>query len=115
MDNLNLIDTFAEFKELKNIDRATMMTVLEDVFKTTVVNCYASREFGVIAYECEVGNLHCCETRYLEIVRGNKHVDPGDIGEVLVKSLTQFAMSFIRYRIDDLSLFSRETCRCGRN
>ena len=31
MENLNLSDTFAEFKEMKNIDRATMMTVLEDV------------------------------------------------------------------------------------
>ena len=32
MDNLNLISNFAEFKELKNIDKATMIGVLEDVF-----------------------------------------------------------------------------------
>lgn len=31
MDNLNLISTFAEFKELKNIDKSTMIGVLEDV------------------------------------------------------------------------------------
>ena len=30
MDNLNLISTFAEFKELKNIDKSTMIGVLED-------------------------------------------------------------------------------------
>lgn len=32
MDNLNLISNFAEFKELKNIDKSTMIGVLEDVF-----------------------------------------------------------------------------------
>ena len=32
MNNISLIDTFSEFKELKNIDRVTMMSVLEDVF-----------------------------------------------------------------------------------
>ena len=34
MENVNLIDTFSEFKELKNIDRPTMMSVLEDVFRS---------------------------------------------------------------------------------
>ena len=37
MENLNLIETFSEFKELKNIDRATMMRVLEDVFKSMLL------------------------------------------------------------------------------
>ena len=32
---VNLISTFAEFKELKNIDRPTMMSVLEDIFRTS--------------------------------------------------------------------------------
>jgi len=36
MDNLNLIDTFSEFKDLKNIDRATMMSVLEDAFRSVI-------------------------------------------------------------------------------
>ena len=35
MDNLNLISNFAEFKELKNIDKSTMIGVLEDVFRPT--------------------------------------------------------------------------------
>jgi len=33
MDNMNLIDTFASFKENKDIDRVTMMGVLEEVFR----------------------------------------------------------------------------------
>jgi N utilization substance protein A len=49
MDNINLLDTFAEFKELKNIDRATMMSVLEDVFRTTLARKYGTDEnFDVI-------------------------------------------------------------------
>ena len=49
MDNLNLIDTFSEFKELKNIDRATMMSVLEDVFRSVLQKQYETDEnFDVI-------------------------------------------------------------------
>lgn len=36
MDTINLIDSFSEFKELKNIDRVTMMGVLEDVFRAMI-------------------------------------------------------------------------------
>lgn len=36
MSTVNLIDSFSEFKELKNIDRVTMMGILEDVFKSVV-------------------------------------------------------------------------------
>lgn len=37
MENINLIDSFAEFKEFKNIDRATLMRVLEDIFRNMLV------------------------------------------------------------------------------
>ena len=49
MKNLNLIDTFSEFKELKNIDRTTMMSVLEDVFKSLIRKKYGTTEnFDII-------------------------------------------------------------------
>ncbi len=49
MENLNLIDTFSEFKELKSIDRATMMSVLEDVFRSLLQKNYGTDEnFDVI-------------------------------------------------------------------
>ena len=35
---LNLVDTFQEFKELKNIDRATMINVLEESFRNAIAN-----------------------------------------------------------------------------
>lgn len=49
MENLNLIETFSEFKELKNIDRATMISVLEDVFRSTLQKMFGTDEnFDVI-------------------------------------------------------------------
>ena len=49
MDNLNLISNFAEFKELKNIDKATMIGVLEDVFRHALQRQYGTDEnFDVI-------------------------------------------------------------------
>ncbi len=48
-ENLNLIETFSEFKELKNIDRATMMSVLEDIFRSMLIKKYETDEnFDVI-------------------------------------------------------------------
>lgn len=41
---MKLIDTFSEFKELKNINRATMMSVLEDVFRSTLAKKYGTDE-----------------------------------------------------------------------
>ena len=50
MENLNLIDTFSEFKEFKNIERETLMRILEDVFMTLMLKKYGSDEnFSVIA------------------------------------------------------------------
>lgn len=49
MEGLNLISTFAEFKELKNIDRPTMMSVLEDVFRSQLAKMYGTTDnFDVI-------------------------------------------------------------------
>ena len=49
MDNLNLINSFAEFKELKNIDKSTMVSVLEDVFRNMLIKTYETDEnFDII-------------------------------------------------------------------
>ena len=44
MENINLIDSFAEFKEFKNIDRATLMRVLEDIFRNMLLKRYGTDE-----------------------------------------------------------------------
>ncbi len=34
-----MVDTFSEFKELKNIDRTTMISVLEESFRNVLAKC----------------------------------------------------------------------------
>ena len=36
VETISLIDTFSEFKELKNIDRTTMVSVLEESFRSVI-------------------------------------------------------------------------------
>jgi N utilization substance protein A len=42
MENLALIDSFAEFKDDKNIDRVTLMGIIEDVFRNMIIKRYGS-------------------------------------------------------------------------
>ena len=49
MESINLIESFSEFKEFKNIDRPTMMSILEDVFRSALAKKYGSDEnFDII-------------------------------------------------------------------
>ena len=59
MEKIELKDAFAEFKNQKNIDRATMMGVLEDVFRTQITKTYGSADnFDIIINidkgDCEI-------------------------------------------------------------
>lgn len=49
MEHINLIDTFSEFKELKNIDRVTLIRVLEDAFRNVLIKLFGTDDnFDVI-------------------------------------------------------------------
>lgn len=49
MESVNLIESFSLFKEDKNIDRATLMSIIEDVFRTMLVKKYGSdKNFDII-------------------------------------------------------------------
>ena len=65
MDNLNLINNFAEFKELKNIDKSTMISVLEDVFRHLLIKTYETDEnFDIIIY-ADTGDLEIWRNRII--------------------------------------------------
>ena len=49
MDTINLVETFSEFKEFKNIDRETMMRIIEDVFHNLLIKKYGEEaKFDII-------------------------------------------------------------------
>lgn len=74
MDNMNLIETFSEFKELKNIDRATMMSVLEDVFRNVLIRQFGSDENFDIIINVDKGDLEIWRNRV--VVEDNELEDP---------------------------------------
>jgi len=75
MENLNLIETFADFKELKNIDRATMISVIEDVFKTHLSKKYECppENFDIII-NIDKGDFEIWRNR--EVVADEEITDP---------------------------------------
>jgi N utilization substance protein A len=74
MEALNLIDTFSEFKELKNIDRATMMTVLEDVFRGLLVKRFETDENFDVIINIDKGDFEIWRNR--EVVNDENLEDP---------------------------------------
>jgi N utilization substance protein A len=74
METLNLIDTFSEFKELKNIDRATMMTVLEDVFRGLLVKRFETDENFDVIINIDKGDFEIWRNR--EVVEDANVEDP---------------------------------------
>lgn len=57
MDNINLVESFSEFKEFKNIDRETMMRILEDVFRGMLQKKYGTDDNIDIIVNIDKGDL----------------------------------------------------------
>lgn len=63
MEHINLTDTFKEFKELKNIDRATIVRILEDAFRSQLVKQYGSDEKFNVIVNPDKGDLEVWRNR----------------------------------------------------
>ena len=70
---LNLVETFSDFKEGKNIDRPTMVRVLEDVFRTLIKKKYGSDENFDVIVNTTKGDLELWRVR--EIVEDGEVLD----------------------------------------
>ena len=77
MASINLIDAFQEFKDAENIDRPTMMKVVEDVFKTLLRKKYGSDENFDVIVNAEKGDL--------EIIRRRMIVEDGMVEDPLAQ------------------------------
>ncbi len=65
MDNINLVESFSEFKEFKNIDRSTMMLILEDIFKNMLMKKYGSADNFDIIVNIDKGDLELWRNRVI--------------------------------------------------
>ena len=77
MASINLIEAFQDFKEAENIDRPTMMKMVEDVFKTLLRKKYGSDENFDVIVNAEKGDL--------EIVRRRMIVEDGAVNDPLAE------------------------------
>jgi len=111
------IVVIAAAEKLFPADRA----VLAEAFGPSVFESYGSREFMLMAAECECHQgLHLSmENLLVEVIvrdqDGERPAAPGEVGEVVVTDLHNYGAPFIRYVNGDLAVLAPRTrCACGR-
>jgi transcription termination/antitermination protein NusA len=65
MDNINLVETFSEFKEFKNIDREMLMVILEDIFRGMLGKKFGTDENFDIIVNVDKGDLEIWRNRLI--------------------------------------------------
>ena len=65
MAQINLIESFSEFKEVKNIDRVKLMSIIENVFRSTLIKKYGSDENFDIIVNPDKGDLEVWRNRQI--------------------------------------------------
>jgi len=90
MASINLIEAFQEFKDAENIDRPTLMKVVEDVFKTLLRKKYTSDENFDVIVNAEKGDLEIIRRRM--IVEDGEVMDP--LSEIAYSDATKIEPDF---------------------
>ncbi|MDF2438731.1 MAG: transcription termination factor NusA [Bacteroidota bacterium] len=86
MESINLIESFSEFKELKNIDRPTLMSIIEDVFRSMLLKKYGSDDNFDIIVNPDRGEIEIWHNR--EVVDDEFAEDSFDYDEAKHIGLT---------------------------
>jgi N utilization substance protein A len=100
MKGINLMEAFADFKELKNIDRETMNRILDDVFRSMILKRWGADDGFDIIINPDRGDLEIIRTRevvddgelddevaQIEVSQARKVVDDLDVGEELIEEI----------------------------
>jgi phenylacetate-CoA ligase len=89
--------------------------LIEEVFGCPVFNRYGSREFAMIASECEAHQgMHINAENLLVETISEGCSCTGEDGELVITDLRNFAMPMIRYRIRDVGRIKQTSCSCPR-
>lgn len=116
-------------KEIRGIKPRVMFSTAElltkedkkfisSVFQSELIDFYSCNECGIIAWECkEHSGYHInSENVIVEFIKEDgTSAEAGEKGEMVITSLSSYAMPFIRYRLGDTGVSSNERCACGRN
>jgi N utilization substance protein A len=114
MNSLDLIDSFSEFKQMKNIDRNNMMKVLEDVFRTLLRKKYGDVDNFDIVVNTEKGDLEIWHKR--EIVEDDAVENPiTQIGITEARKIEEdFDIGEETYEKIELESFGRRSVLAAR-
>jgi len=91
--------------------------LIEEVFGCRVTDRYGCEEVGLIACECERHEgMHLdIEHLYIEFLREDgSPAAEGEEGAIVLTDLYNRGMPFIRYRIEDIGVWTQRRCSCGR-
>jgi len=93
--------------------------IIEEVFGCAVYDKYGSREFGGgVAYQCKErkGYHIVAECNIVEIIKDGRPAEVGEVGELVITELNNFALPLVRYNIGDLAIKMdpNKVCECGR-
>jgi phenylacetate-CoA ligase len=93
-----------------------MEQAIQEAFHAPAINFYGSREMGDVACECgEKAGLHISSHSHrVEVINGDDTPVMEEDGEIVLTSLHNYAMPFIRYRIGDRGRLTAKACPCGR-
>ncbi|MFN5674774.1 MAG: NusA N-terminal domain-containing protein, partial [Bacteroidota bacterium] len=87
METSNLIESFSEFKDVKNINKATLMSIIEDTFRSVLIKRYGSDENFDIIVNPDKGDVEIYKNR--TVVDDEFAEDSFDYNENMHISLTQ--------------------------
>ena len=114
---ISMVDTFQEFKELKNIDRSTMISVLEDSFRSVLAKMFETDENFDIIINPDKGDFEIWKNRTVvadgEVLNENmevalseaqKTVSDIEISALFISVCADSAGEYVAYETDSNSL-----------
>lgn len=114
-ENISLpsLKELATIGELLSIEQRN---ICREAFGLEIIDTYSAEEVGYIAMQCPSNrHLHVqSENVLLEVIDADgKPCKPGEVGQVVITTLHNFAKPLIRYAIGDYAEVG-ELCKCGR-
>jgi N utilization substance protein A len=86
MKGVNLLESFGEFREFKNIDRETITNILADVFRNMIIKRWGADDGFDIIINAERGELDD-EVAQIEVSMAQKMVSDLEVGEELIEEI----------------------------
>lgn len=107
--NLKYIELIGEYCSLEFLEY-----VKKELPSVFISNMYGTTETGYVALTCRYGHQHVLDNAIVEVLNED-NVKSGSKGVILLTSLTNHTMPFIRYNIGDIGILKKSSCPCGMN